>query len=173
MTEQRRLDQLRKTVLDQAFTLATRSIALPEGAELCIRKLCVPINLRVNVPDLVLTEDWSVAMAQEILRSTRDGSPENVVLYHSRRQALIDLALGVARNDLSHLWAWRQLGLWRSPDLSTEQGLVELTRALCAEAEAVVPTLRLLAQNGWLTPLVRRFTEGQWEDLAAAALWQA
>lgn len=177
MAEPGRLDQLSKTVLDQAFALATQGFALPEGAELCIRKLSVPISLRVSASDVVLARDWSVAMAQEISRTAREGSSANVVFYHSRRQALIDLALGVARDDLSRIWAWRQLGLWRSNDptngQANGQALVELTRTLCVEAAAVVPTLRVLANAGWLGSIARRLTEDQWEKLAFAALSEA
>jgi hypothetical protein len=86
----------------------------------------------------------------------------------------MDLAINVARGDLSRAWAWRQLGLWRSSGaVSESQAVFEFVHALREEAAMVVPTLRALAQAGLLHRVASRITEAQWEELASAALFEA
>gem|GEM_PF-1427410 len=171
---QRRLDQVKPIALENAFEAALRHVAMREEAELCIRNLFVPVHLNLRDSDQSISTVWSKALAEEIARALRDGSTKNVVLYQSRRQALLDLALSVARGDLSRAWAWRQLGLWRSSNADGEsRAIAELVRTLRAAPAMVVPALRALARAGWLQSVVSRLTATQWKDLAGAALSEA
>lgn len=171
LAERRRLDQVRALVLDTALELALERAGVPEEGELCIRNLFAPIRLRLSGTDASLALDWSLALAQEISRALRDGSSPNMVFYHSRRQALMDLVIRVSRGDVRRVWAWRQLGLWPSSDITNEsQAVLELTHALCAEPAMVVPALRALADEGGLQHIANRLTGREWEALAFAAL---
>jgi len=181
--ERRRLDDLRTAVLDQAFTMAIDKAGLSDDAELCIRDLSTTVSLRLQVTDRALVSHWSAVVADEILRAISNGSTSRAVVYQSRRQALADFAISIARGDLRRAWAWRQLGLWqpRSATSATSatsaksesQRVSELVRALCNERGMIVPTLRVLAEAGWLTPLAERFTEQHWEELALTVLSEA
>jgi hypothetical protein len=167
----RRLDQLRSYVLDDAFHLAVNEAGIGETAELCLRSLFVPVRLRLDASDKSITAAWSAALAREIGRVIRRGPTTNMVIYYSRRQALLDLALGVAHGDLGRAWAWRQLGLWRLSHAASERGAIsELVSALEREPTMVVPTLQTLARLGWLPSLSTRMSPSDWEDLAGAAL---
>lgn len=175
LAEQRRLDQLRATVLDEAFALALSRAGAPEESELCIRRLHALVSLRLDGTDASLTAAWVMALAEEIEGALRDGSSSNsssnVVLYQSRRQALVDMAIGVSRGDLRRAWAWRRLGLWRAGNITGEsEAVFELLQTLCAEPVMVVAVLCALAQAGRLERVARRLTERQWEALAFAAL---
>ncbi len=175
LAERRRLDQVRALVLDTALELALERAGVPEDGELCIRTLVAPIRLRLSGTDASLVLDWSVALAHEISRALRDGSSPNMVFYYSRRQALMDLVIKVSRGDVRRIWAWRQLGLWRSNDQSSDranerQAVLELAHALCAEPAMVVPALRVLAVEGGLQHIANRLTGREWEALALAAL---
>src|SRR5262245_5957618 len=164
----RRLDQVMSTALDGSLERALERAGAPEDGELCIRRIHAPVRLRLASPDAALADEWSCALAEEIARALRDG---RAILYHSRRQALMDMAMSVARGDLSRAWAWRQLGLWRASDRASEsEAIFELTRALCSEPPAIVPALVVLAEGGWLGRAARRMTGEQWASLAIAAL---
>ena len=169
--EQRRLDQVRTRVLDTAFRQALAETGIGENAELCIRSLTSAVRLRLNRSDESVTAEWSQAIAVEIRRALRGAASTNVVVYHSRRQALFDFAFGIARGDRRRAWAWRQLGLWRSGNVRDDaQGINELVTALCSEPDLLVPTLGALAEAGWLHEIALRVTETQWIELAGAAL---
>jgi hypothetical protein len=169
--EQGRLDQVRTAVLDKAFRKALAMNGIGADAEICIRSLVSTVCLRLDRSGESITVSWSEAIAYEINRALRDHADRNVVFYHSRRQAMWDFAVGVARGDLKRAWAWRQLGLWRSRSVrSGAQAMIELTDALAAEPVLLVPTLQALAEAGWLQPIASRITEAQWVALAAAAL---
>jgi hypothetical protein len=173
-SEQRRLEEVRAMVLERAFAIALESNRVSEEAELCFRNLFVPVRVNLRGSDESIVVDWSTALAVEITRSLRNGPTANAVIYYSRRQALLDLAVNVARGDLSRAWAWHQLGLWRSSGaVSERQAVVEFVHALHEEAGMVVPTLRALAQAGLLHRVADRITEEQWEELASAALFEA
>ena len=172
--ERRRLDDLRTAVLDQAFTLAIEKAGLSNDAELCIRDLLTTVSLRLQGTDRALISHWSAVMADEILHAISNGSTSRAVVYQSRRQALADFAISVARGDFRRAWAWRQLGLWQSTIAATEsQRVSELVRALCSERGMIVPTLRVLAEAGWLSHIAERLTERHWETLALAVLSEA
>jgi hypothetical protein len=172
LTERRRLDELRAAALDEAFRLAFERAGLPEDGELCIRKLHhPPINLRLKGTDASLTLNWARALAEEIVSVVRGGPPSNVVFYHSRGQALLDIAIGVSGNDLRRAWAWRQLGLWRpGAVISQAEAVFELVTALKCEGAMVVPTLRALMEAGRLRRVADQLSDRQWEALAFAAL---
>jgi len=172
LTEYHRLDRIRARVLDKAFAQAFEPNGFPAEGELCIRNVVAPVCLSLKRTDEYLVNDWSLAIAQALAGAIRGGQGTNVVFYHSRRQALLDFAISVARGDLRRVWVWRQLGLWRScAGTATEsESVFELVTALCAEAELLTPTLQALAEAGWLSAIVHRLTEEQWETLASAAL---
>jgi hypothetical protein len=168
LDDRRRLDQMMRTALDGSLERALERAAAPEDGELCIRRIHAPVRLRLASTDASMADEWSSALAEEIARALRDG---RAIFYRSRRQALMDMAISVARGDLSRAWAWRQLGLWRASDRAGEsEAIFELTRALCSEPAAIVPALVVLAEAGWLGRTARRMTGEQWASLAIAAL---
>jgi hypothetical protein len=170
-SEQRRLDGLTRTVVETACTQAITRLGLSEESELCLRNVFVPVSLRLSDADKSLVDKWSAVLADEIAETIRRGSTRLAVVYQSRRQALIDLAQSVARGDLRRRWAWRQLGLWQSSGEPSERlALVELVRALCNQAEMIVPVFSALVASGELPRLARRLTQEQWQALAGAAL---
>ena len=110
-------------------------------------------------------------MADEIVRALSNASSFRAVVYHSRRQALMDFAISISRGDLRRAWAWRQMDLWQSRSAATEsQALFELVHSLCSEPAMIVPALRVLAETGSLPRMAERLTEEQWAALAFAVL---
>ena len=169
-----RLDEFRTKVLDNAFRQALADNGIREDAELCIRSLVSAVCLRLNRSDESITASWSEAIAKEISRALRARGTSNIVFYNSRRQALLDFATGIACGDLRRVWAWRQLGLCRSQHVTDEaQWTIELVTALCSEPDLLVPTLRAVAEAGWMHRIASRVTERQWVELALAALPRA
>ena len=160
-----------KLVLGEMFERALDAVSLPEDGELCLSNIRAPIRLHLAGADTSLAEEWSRVLAEEILRAMRD---RRAVFYYSRRQALMDLAVSVARGDLSRSWAWRQLGLWRAVDAVGEtEAIFELVRAVSSDPAAVIPALNALAEAGCLERVARRFTPRHWTALATAALNEA
>lgn len=171
LAARQRLDQVMKLVLDEMFERALGAARLPEGGELCLSKIRAPIRLHLAGADASLASEWSRVLAEEILRAMRD---RRSVFYYSRRQALMDLAVSVARGDLSRSWAWRQLGLWRAGDtIGESEAIFEFVRAVSSDPAAVIPALIALAEAGCLERAARRFTPRHWTALATAALNEA
>jgi hypothetical protein len=171
--EQRRLDQLTRSVVEIACTQAITRLGLSEDSELCLRNVFVPVSLRLSEADKSLVDKWSAVLADEIAETIRRGSTRLAVVYQSRRQALIDLVQSVAQGDLRRRWAWRQLGLWQSAGEPSERlAFVELVRALCDQAEMIVPVFSALVASGELPHIARRLTQEQWQALAGAALFE-
>jgi hypothetical protein len=171
LAARQRLDQVMKLVLDEMFERALDAAGLPEDGELCLSNIRAPIRLHLAGADASLAEEWSRILAEEILRAMRD---RRAVFYYSRRRALMDLAVSVARGDLSRSWAWRQLGLWRAGDAVGEtEAIFELVRAVSSDPAAVIPALNALAEAGCLERVARRFTPRHWTTLATAALNEA
>ncbi len=171
LADRQRLDQVMKLILDEMFERAMSAAGLPEDGELCLSKIHAPIRLHLAKSDALLAEEWSRALAEEILRAMRD---RRAVFYRSRRQALMDLAVSVARWDLSRAWAWRQLGLWRGSDSASEsEAIFEFVRAVSSVPVAVIPALTAMAEAGCLERIARRFNPRHWTALAKAALNEA
>jgi hypothetical protein len=169
--ERRKLDEVRTRALDDGFRLALQGAGIDDEAELCIRNLFVPVRLRLGTTDEALATNWSVALAEEISRVLRHGPTTNVVVYHSPRQALVDMASGVARGDLRRAWAWRQLGLWvTSHAVSDAAAVNELVNALLRAPQMIVPALTAVAELGWLHSVSARFTAEHWDALGCAVL---
>ena len=173
-SEQRRLDRLRMSVLEKAFERAAARAGIGEDAELCIRGFSASVHLRLNASDEAITTMWSDALVEEIVRATRYGHSTRVVVYYSRRQALLDIALSVIRGDLQRAWAWRQLKLWRADHVAgAHEAMGQLVHALGSAPAMVVPALNTLARMGYLPALANRLASEHWENLAGAVLTEA
>jgi hypothetical protein len=169
--ERRRLDELRTQVVDRAFSMAIERMGLSDEAELCLRGLETRVSLSLHSTDQALVAHWSAVMADEIVRALSNASSFRAVVYHSRRQALMDFAISISRGDLRRAWAWRQMGLWQSRSGTNEsQAMFELVHSLCSEPMMIVPALRVLAETGSLPHMAERLTEEQWAALAFAVL---
>ncbi len=174
--DRRRLDRVLRSVLDTELERAVDQLGLDPREEVCIRRIRHTVKLRLSESDQALAEEWSHALASEILRSGDDSSPEagrvEVVRYSSRVQALLDLAEGVARDDYERAWAWYQLGCW--PSVAAQPSAAEaaawLVRALGNDPAMTVPVLRYLAERSLLAPIIVRLEARQWIALALGSL---
>jgi hypothetical protein len=168
-----RLDRVLADLLDDALERAVERAGLPATGELCIHRVHAPVRLRLGGTDAGLREAWTAAIA-DALRRAAAGETSGVVRYASRRQALVDVAAGVAAGDLERAWAWRRLGLWDGPDNADAATLgPALVRALVAEREAIVPVIGAVARGGGLPGLGRALDGPAWLALAVAALGAA
>ena len=167
----RRLDRVLREVLDSALAAALDSVGVPASAEICIRRIYVPVRLRLSDTESSLARVWSAALAASVKRAADGGHVSGVVYYESRAQALFDLARGVATGRLERAWAWKQLGLWRAGERADErESREQLVFALCAEPRMIVPVLCELAESQVLDMLAPTLTAGQWTTLAQSAL---
>jgi hypothetical protein len=172
--ERRKLEEVRAAVLEEALQLALERAGVLDDGELCIRQIYAPIRLRVTNSEAEMAMQWSLALAAEIERAIRDGRAMNVVVYCSRRQALLELAINVARGDFSRAWAWRQLGLWQAgeqPD--ADEAIIAFMRTWATEGTMVMPILHALLDAGLLARVARRMKDEHWEMLARAAWAEA
>jgi hypothetical protein len=168
--EQQRLDRLRLDALDNAFAAAIDSAGLPPEGELCIRDLSAAVRLRLNASDQSIAAHWGSALAGNLADVIRQGPDSKRIFYYSRRQAVFDLTLSIARDDYERAWAWQLLGLW--PDhkpLDGRAAVLALIYGLRSESNLIVPALRLLATAGYLPALSRKLSANYWEELAEAA----
>jgi len=161
----RRLEAILRALVDDALDRALDRAGVDVARKLvCARELRVPpVTLRLGASDASLAAAWADATAAELARRVASGGP-GVVAYASPRQALLDVALGVARGDLRRAWAWTALGLWPVPR-SADPGAA-LVGALLAEPAAIAPVVAAVARAGEALPLAAR----EWTALARAAL---
>lgn len=166
-----RLDAILAGVLDGPLERALGSTGTASDEQLCVRFIHAPVRLRLECSDSALADAWSRALADAISRAVADGGAD-VVRYRSRRHALADVVLGVARQDLGRAWAWRRLGLWPATGvLEPDAGVATeaVVSALEAHGDALVAVLADAARRGALGPLAATLVPSHWRRLAAAA----
>lgn len=147
-----------------ASTLDRRGLGRHE--EICLREVDVFARLRVAEGDAALALAWSDTVAAAIEDAARG---DGVVRYASRHHAMVDLLVSVARDDLSRVWAWRQLGLWNSDDPAGTAACAEALHGLSREPEAAATIVAAAAARGALGTLLARAPTASWAALAAAA----
>ena len=169
--ERQRLDAALKIAMDETLDSELARLGFSEDEEVCIRDVFVPIRLRLSATVDELAKAWSFALAGAIGRAASGGRVAGVVRYESRLQCLVDMAHGVALDDLERVWAWRQLGLWQAGErVSDAEALDELVRVLANEPTTIVAVVSTLAGDGVLSRLAPRLTHEHWHALAEAAL---
>src|SRR5437763_1121869 len=172
--ERRRLDAALQAALGEPLEDELSRLGFADDEEVCIRDVFAPVSLRLSATDAALAREWSRALAEAIGRAADGRQVAGVVRYASRLQALVDMAVGVALDDLSRAWAWRQLGLWSASERASRQdALDELVYALAAEPVTIIPILSTLAARGVFERLASRLTREHWRALAEAALYIA
>jgi len=162
-----RLDSVLRDVIGDALDLALERAGIRTEEVVCIRRLDVPIRLRLSRGDGGLAADWARLLAEAIaLAATK---PYATVRYGSRRLALIAMGSDVAQGRLHNVWAWRQIGFWRGSDVCTNlvDAVSEFAGALCREPEAAVAVLAALGARGELRPMAK-YLEAAWTSIAAA-----
>jgi hypothetical protein len=169
-----RLDQLLREMLDGAVELALEHNGISPHAELCIRRLTVPVRLRLGASDQALVAQWGYSFAEHIREALEQNDGVSVVHYRSRLHGLIDFASGVALRHYRRAWAWAQLGFVRLSDGESDaQYANQLMQAFLNEPETIVPVLKGLARSRRLTKLIGCLHGDWWDELAEAALQAA
>ena len=167
--EKSRLDSVLRDVVSDALEIALERAGVRSSEVICIRKVRVPVRLRLSRGDFGLATEWARLLAEGILLASME--PPATVRYGSRRLALIEMSLDIARGRFHYVWAWRQIGLWQGGEDYTNlaDAVKELVAALCREPEAAVPVLATLGARGLLRPLAKHL-EKAWPVIAAAVL---
>jgi hypothetical protein len=161
-------------VLDDAFELAIDRADFPKDGELCLRSVSVPVRLRLDSSEQSLTAHWTAELAQSLADVIRNGPTARRVFYYSRRQAVFDFALGVARGEYERAWAWQLLGLWQGREtIDDDNALRQLVHTFRREADLIVPAFRYVASLGSLPDLSRKLSSDHWRELSEAASVQA
>jgi len=179
--ERERLDRILRGVLDEALERALERAGVSPYEEVCIRRLHVPVRLRLSLADSALTLTWSLALSDSILQARNGEYVPNVVRYHSVAHALFDMATGVATNRFERAWAWRLARVWRgSESPSASEAAAALVSALLEEPALIAPLLAALAAlaarnapAAVFAGLLCRLSAAQWLELARAALHAA
>lgn len=171
--ERARLDRALAELLDSELERAVERSPLDLRALVCIRRLHVPVRVRLDGTDAAIAGAWAAAIGAALERSAARPSAD-VVRYASRREALTDVAVSVAAGSLERAWAWRRLGLWDDAGAAGPATAgAALVRVLVAQPESIVAVVAAVAATGALDGLVRAVDVAGWERLAAAALRRA
>ena len=112
------LDPVLQRVAATGLAEALEREPLPVAWAVCVRALRVPVHLDPDLPLATASRSWA-ALILETLRARLDVPPphdgpageQDVVVYRSELQAVLDLVRGVAAGDTRRAWAWRQVGL--------------------------------------------------------------
>jgi hypothetical protein len=173
--ERKRLDRVLHAMLDDPLDRALEHAGVSPSEEVCIRRLHVPVRLRLSSADSTLALSWSLAIGELIAKAQdRQGSPD-VVRYSSIVQLLLDVAIGVASGRFERAWAWRMSGVWHASNAPSPcEAVDELVAAMLDRPHAIVPVLTALAAPGstrhLFSGLWRQVAEAQWVALSRAAL---
>jgi len=116
--------------------------------------------------------DESTVVDAKRHRPELDGEEESaaVVRYRSRHAALLDMAVRIARGDLSREWAWKQIGPWPHSASSTREAAGYLVEAMLSEPRSIAAVLVTLARFELLRELWLRLPPQDWVHFASAAL---
>lgn len=176
--ERERLDRILRAVLDEALERALERARVSPYEVVCIRRLYVPVRLRLSLADSALALTWSLALSEAILRARNGEYVPDVVRYHSVAHVLFDMAVGVATDHFERAWAWRLARVWRgSESPSAGAATAELVSAWLAESPLIAPLLAALTGPEVPTTVFRgllhRLSAPQWLQLARAALQTA
>jgi hypothetical protein len=166
--EKRRLDSVLRRAAGEMLELALERAGVRSSEIICIRALNVPVSLRLSGADSALAAEWATMIAKATAMAARESL--TCVRYFSRRLALIDMGINIARGRLDRVWAWRQIGFWQrheSIDMST--AVREFGEAMRREPQSIVAVLASLAARGLLRPLAP-YLEKSWSQLAFALL---
>ena len=169
--ERSRVDRVLQLALeDELFDAALRRAGVSSDDQICIRRVNAAFKFNNVHQDVMLAASWSVALADAIAMEINQCGA-NVLRYASRRQALVDMALCIARGDVTRAWAWRKLELWNAGDfVSVAEARGELIDVLARNAESALPVLSIVARSGWLSTLMVDVPIARWEELVRAVL---
>ena len=159
--ERHRLDRLLREAagdpLDLAIDLARERAGVRPNELICIRRVQVPVRLRLSAGDRDLTDAWNLQLADAIERQIRAGDPRNLVRYADLLHALVDLALAAVRGSSQRAWAWSGLGLSSAGEQAGARALIaDLVQALAIRPPMLIPLLRQLAEGCRLGGLLSR-----------------
>ena len=164
-----RLDRVLRDAVPAALETAFARLGIPEGEQVCVRRIDAPVRLSLAGSDEGIAAAWSLAITDALAATLARG--DGVVRYGSKAHALVDLLAGVAARDTSRAWAWRQLDLWHADDeVGDARAIEQACSALRAAPGLIAPVLAEAARAGALATLARRVTEEGWIALARAAL---
>jgi hypothetical protein len=171
--ERSSLDSALSAVLEETLERAIERSRVGGSELVCIRRLHVPVSVRGGAAQTAVADAWSAAIVTA-LEDTAARPAAGVVRYASRREALLDVAAGVAAGDIERAWAWRRLGLWDGPEsMDAAAAGAVLVHTLLAEPGAIVPVVAAVARGGGLPGLAGALDGRGWSALAAAALRSA
>ena len=98
------------TLLTSALPDTLTALGVGQHAEVCLRRVDVPaVVVGAGEADDAVARRWAGRVATAIADAVRAG---DAVVFRSPHHALGDMAVGVARGDLTRAWAWRAAGVW-------------------------------------------------------------
>ncbi len=170
LQERARLDRLVPQLLGEPLELALERAGIGSGELVCIRRIRLPIRLRLSRSDSELLTAWALELAQAVASGAAEG-----LRYSSRPLALIEMGTHLSERRFHNAWAWRQLGFWRLPALDTPSPSVaaaEFAATLEREPDLALAVLIALARKGSLRPILQHMRDGL-VDVAASVLARA
>lgn len=161
VADERRRRAVLDRMLDDALPDALRAAGLGDG-EVCVRRVDVPpVVLAGDADDDTAAAQWAAGIAAAVARAVDGGE---VVVFRSPHHALADMALGVARGDLTRQWAWQAAGAWPAGIASPGDALVA---GVARRPAAAVSVVRSAVEAGALLALARALG---WRRLAVVAV---
>lgn len=170
LKEKGRLDRLIPQLLGEPLELALEWAGVRASEIVCIRRIRIPVRLRLSRTDSDLLAAWARLLAEAIAQG--DARDVEALRYPSRSVALIEMGVQVSQGRFHNAWAWRQLGFWRrredeTPGMAVAVG--EFAGVLAREPEIATAVMAELAGAGHLRSLLRFLAESL-EDVAVAVL---
>ena len=171
VSERARIDGVFNAALaNDLFDAALERAGMSASDEVCIRRVTSVVRLSASADDAKLAVLCSVALADAIVSELASGG-SNVVRFGSRRQALIDMAVSVARGNLERAWAWRRLDLWHGDAFDSLRGAERAVFAALARSAADAPhVLVAVADAGVLATYIVHVSAMLWSALAQSVL---
>jgi hypothetical protein len=158
LQERTRLDRLVPQLLGEPLELALERAGIGSGELVCIRRIRIPVRLRLSRSDSELLAAW----AGELAHAVASGVAE-ALRYSSRSLALVEMGTHLSERRFHNAWAWRQLGFWRLPAFdipSAPVAAAELAATLEREPSLALAVLIALARNGSLRRVLEHMGEG-------------
>lgn len=155
-------------LLDGELEAALQRVA-PADDVVLVRRLSLRIRLSAAHSDHDNARAWGDALALDLERVLRQGSPHEVLRFARRQQALAAFVEDLLQQRSARDWAWQRLGLL--PPTRSSPGPRQRREALMrllADDEAGVPLLRVLLQEAVWEPLLAGLEEAELRGLVLA-----
>ncbi|MBU2876691.1 hypothetical protein [Aliiglaciecola lipolytica] len=155
-TYKARLDYLTEQLLREYVDLALLHSGYSQRDIICIRNWYLPIDFDNSKTDVEIFECWLIELESSLQKLFATADAKKWIHYRSKVEALKSVAIDLAAQQLSHVWAWHQMGIVSQSSLNLQEAKSQWLAYLIRQPTLLKAVLIGLAVEGRLEILIAR-----------------